>query len=260
MNGPGSQKTCPSPVPCCPPRPLGSAGCQGGLAGGGRGRVGEGHRVRAGAWPLQGVVAPACRVGGRRREQSVGRGRGIVMGTVGGGAASRLRAGGLGALRRGAPSEGCRVRAAGTRGAAVGSRVCVKVASAESGVRCEEAGSQVWVGGRGQGLGLGRMVWCSHRGLCVRASARTGTLTAAAPMDGCVWSAQRTGRPGAGFRGRLGDASAGAPNQASPCASVPICPASQPPGALRTNALSRKVCSMGINAQTHRSALAPTPS
>lgn len=135
-------------------------------------------------------------------------------------------AGGLGALRRGAPSEGCRVRAAGTRGAAVGSRVCVKVASAESGVRCEEAGSQVWVGGRGQGLGLGRMVWRSHRGLCVRASARTGTLTAAAPMDGCVWSAQRTGRPGAGFRGRLGDASAGAPNQASPCASVHL--SSQP--------------------------------
>lgn len=172
------------------------------------------------------MVAPACRVGGRRQEQSVGRGRGIVMGTVGGGAASRLRAGGLGALRRGAPSEGCRVRAAGTRGAAVGSRVCVKVASAESGVRCEEAGSQVWVGGRGQGLGLGRMVWRSHRGLCVRASARTGTLTAAAPVDGCVWSAQRTGRPGAGFRGRLGDASAGAPNQASPCASVHL--SSQP--------------------------------
>lgn len=223
--------------------------------------MGEGHEGGRGTWPVQGGS-----------QEQTWRRHGIVMGR----AAGRLLACGLrawGSAQRGSLPCGVRGAAAGTRAVEQPSDPgCVlrwHLLSPGCGVRgpAPRFGSE----GRGQGPGLGRMVWLSCHGLCVRASVRTRLRPPQRQCDshgppGAATSASRwlcvvpakNRAPG----GRLGDASAGTPTRRRQVY-LPTCPrmplSGRPWGAPPTSALSRKVCSVGVSAPPPACPPLPSP-
>lgn len=197
----------------------------------------------------------------------MGRSRGIVMRGEGGRGFSPAGRG-PGVLCRGAPSSaGCGLLGRGARSSGWIPGV-FEVASAEAGVGCEKAGPQVLVGRPGSGPqsrthGLAVVSLCSGLSVLLwpcppRAEPRPpGSATSASWMAVCgprkeqgAWelaSGDASGTP------RLGPQPRHLQVHLSTDASV------HPASHLETSTLSRKVCSAGINAQTHRP-VQPLPS